>query len=187
MWPLAGPRGAATLPGMSQRRSKRNPGEEPSAVLTSQAHERLTEELKRLKADGRTYMAERLQHARELGDIRENAEYDAAKNEQGLMEARIRELERLLKDPDILEDDIQTEAAAPGVLVVLRPLDEDDPDEETYLLAASKEERSPGARTVSVTSPLGKALLGTKPGDRVTYDAPGGMFSYEVIRLESRG
>jgi transcription elongation factor GreA len=172
---------------MSQRRSRRNPGEDPSAVLTPQAHERLTEELNRLKAEGRTHMAERLQHARELGDIRENAEYDAAKNEQGLMEARIRELERLLKDPDILESDTQTEAAAPGVLVVLRPLDEDDPDEETYLLAASKEERSPGARTVSVTSPLGKALLGTKPGDRVTYDAPGGMFSYEVIRLESRG
>ena len=172
---------------MSQRRSKRNPGEEPSAVLTPQAHERLTEELKRLKAEGRTHMAERLQHARELGDIRENAEYDAAKNEQGLMEARIRELERLLKDPDILEGDIQTEAAAPGVLVILRPLDEDEPDEETYLLAASKEERLPGARTVSVTSPLGKALLGRKPGDRVSYDAPGGMFSYEVIRLESRG
>jgi transcription elongation factor GreA len=172
---------------MGERRSKRNPGEEPSAVLTSQAYERLTEELGRLKTEGRTYMAERLQHARELGDIRENAEYDSAKNEQGLMEARIRELERLLKDPDIMEGAVKTEAAAPGVLVVLRPLDEDDPDEETYLLAASKEERTPGARTVSVTSPLGKALLGTKPGDRVSYDAPGGMFSYEVVRLESRG
>jgi transcription elongation factor GreA len=172
---------------MGERRSKRNPGDQPTAVLTPQAHTRLTEELERLKTGGRTHMAERLQHARELGDIRENAEYDAAKNEQGLMEARIRELERLLKDPDILEDATQTEAAAPGVLVILRPLDADDPDEETYLLAASKEERSPRARTVSVTSPLGKALLGTKPGDRVSYDAPGGTFSYEVVRLESRG
>jgi transcription elongation factor GreA len=62
-------------------------------------------------------MAERLQHARELGDIRENAEYDAAKNEQGLMEARIRELERLLKNPDIMEGGTQTDAASPGVLV----------------------------------------------------------------------
>ncbi|HZA26595.1 MAG TPA: transcription elongation factor GreA [Actinomycetota bacterium] len=172
---------------MSERRSRRNPGEEASAVLTPQAYERLTDELERLKTEGRSRMAERLQHARELGDIRENAEYDAAKNEQGLMEARIRELQRLLKDPDIAAAVIQTEAAAPGVLVVLRPLDEDDPDEETYLLAASKEERSPGARTVSITSPLGKALVGRKPGDRVSYDAPGGMFSYEVVRLESRG
>ncbi|HET6770593.1 MAG TPA: transcription elongation factor GreA [Actinomycetota bacterium] len=172
---------------MAERKSRRNPGEKASALLTVEAYERLKDELERLTAKGRSDMAARLEHARELGDIRENAEYDAAKNEQGLMEARIRELERLLKDPDILEGDIQTEAAGPGVLVVLRPLDEDDPDEETYLLAASKEERSPGARTVSVTSPLGKALLGTKPGDRITYDAPGGMFSYEVIRLESRG
>jgi transcription elongation factor GreA len=156
-------------------------------MLTSQAHTRLTEELDRLRTEGRTRMAERLQHARELGDIRENAEYDAAKNEQGLMEARIRELERLLKDPDILEAVGRAEAATPGVLVILRPLDDDEPDEETYLLSASKEERMPGARTVSVSSPLGKALLGTKPGDRVSYDAPGGTFSYEVVRLETRG
>ena len=156
-------------------------------MLTSQAHTRLTEELDRLRTEGRTRMAERLQHARELGDIRENAEYDAAKNEQGLMEARIRELERLLKDPDILEAVDRAEAASPGVLVILRPLDDDEPDEETYLLSASKEERMAGARTVSVSSPLGKALLGTKPGDRVSYDAPGGTFSYEVVRLETRG
>jgi transcription elongation factor GreA len=172
---------------MSERKSKRNPGEEPSAVLSRQAHERLTEELSRLKTEGRSHMAERLQHARELGDIRENAEYDSAKNEQGLMEARIRELERLLKDPDILEHTAEAVAASPGVLVILRPLDTDDSDEETYLLAASKEERIAGARTVSVSSPLGKALLGTKPGDRVSYAAPGGTFSYEVVRLESRG
>lgn len=155
-------------------------------MLTPQAYARLKEEVERLKTEGRTNMAERLLHARELGDIRENAEYDSAKNEQGLMEARIRELERLLKDPDIMEGAIQTDAASPGVLVILRPLDEDDPDEEMYLLAASKEERSLGARTVSVTSPLGKALLGTKPGDRVSYDAPGGTFSYQVVRLEAR-
>src|ERR671915_60828 len=172
---------------MAKQKIKRNPGDKPSAVLSKDAYERLRAELEQLTGEGREKMSERLLHARELGDIKENAEYDSAKNEQGLMEARIRELEHLLKDPDILEGDIQTEAAAPGVLVILRPLDEDEPDEETYLLAASKEERLPGARTVSVTSPLGKALLGRKPGDRVSYDAPGGMFSYEVIRLESRG
>src|SRR5918996_5542592 len=115
---------------MSQRRSRRNPGEDPSAVLTPQAHERLTEELNRLKAEGRTRMAERLQHARELGDIRENAEYDAAKNDQALMEARIRELERMLKDPDILEEPASADAAGPGVLVTVRPLDDDDDDDE---------------------------------------------------------
>jgi transcription elongation factor GreA len=168
---------------MTERRSRRNRGEEATAVLTQQAYDRLKEELERLKGEGRSHIAGRLEHARELGDIRENAEFDSAKNEQGLMEARIRELERLLKDPDIVRGSLQAEAATPGLLVILRPLDEDAPDEETYLLAASKEERLPGARTVSVASPLGRALIGAKPGDRVSYDAPGGTFSYEVLRL----
>lgn len=171
---------------MRERRSRRNPGEEASAVLTLEAYERLKGELERLTSKGRSDTAARLEHAREMGDIRENAEYDAAKNEQGLMEARIRELQRLLKDPDIVEAGLATEAASPGVLVILRPLEDGDPEEETYLLAASKEERLPGARTVSISSPLGKALLGTKPGDKVSYDAPGGIFGYEVVRLESR-
>jgi transcription elongation factor GreA len=171
---------------MGARRSKRNPGEEPTAVLTPQAYERLTDELERLTTKGRSDTAARLEHAREMGDIRENAEYDAAKNEQGLMEARIRELQRLLKDPDIVEAGLATEAASPGVLVILRPLEDGDPEEETYLLAASKEERMPGARTVSISSPMGKALLGTRPGDTVSYEAPGGTFTYEVVRLEAR-
>jgi transcription elongation factor GreA len=171
---------------MSERRSRRNPGEEASAVLTLEAYERLKEELDRLTTKGRSDTAARLEHAREMGDIRENAEYDAAKNEQGLMEARIRELQRLLKDPDIVEAGLATEAASPGVLVILRPLEDGDPEEETYLLAASKEERLPGARTVSISSPLGKALLGTKPGDKVSYEAPGGTFTYQVVRLEAR-
>src|SRR5207248_439452 len=76
---------------------------EPSARLTLDAYVRMRKELEALRTDGRTQMGERLLRARELGDIRENAEYDAAKNEQGLMEARIRDLERKLKDPDILE------------------------------------------------------------------------------------
>jgi transcription elongation factor GreA len=171
---------------MSERRSRRNPGEEASAVLTLEAYERLKGELERLTSKGRSDTAARLEQAREMGDIRENAEYDAAKNEQGLMEARIRELQRLLKDPDIVEAGLATEAASPGVLVILRPLEDGDPEEETYLLAASKEERLPGARTVSISSPLGKALLGTKPGDKVSYEAPGGTFTYEVVRLEAR-
>ena len=129
-------------------------------------------------------MSERLLLAREHGDIRENAEYDAAKDEQGLMEARIRELQRLLKDPDIVEAPAEAEVAGPGILVTLRPLDEDQAEDELYLLAATKEERAPGARTVSVSSPLGQALVGRRVGDRITYQAPGGLFVYEVVSLE---
>src|ERR687891_105844 len=110
----------------------RNPGEQPSAVLTKDAYERLARELEELKSEGRTRMSERLQHARELGDLRENAEYDAAKNEQGLMEARIRDLERMLKDPDIVEGPEATDVAIAGVLVTLRALDDDDPGVEIF-------------------------------------------------------
>lgn len=171
---------------MSEPTFRRNPGQEPTAVLTRDAYERLAEELERLRTDGRRRVAERLQIAREHGDIRENADYDAAKNDQGMMEARIRELEQLLKDPDIVETPTEADSAAPGVLVTVRPLDEDDEDEETYLLAASKEERIDGVRTVSVDSPFGTALLGRRAGDRVTYRAPGGTFACEVVRLEPR-
>ena len=164
----------------------RNPGEQPSAVLTKDAHERLARELEELKSEGRTRMAERLQHARELGDISENAEYDAAKNEQGLMEARIRDLERMLKDPDIVEGPEDMDQAAPGLLVTLRAVEEDDPEDETYLLAVSKEERADGVRTVSVDSPLGQAIAGKRVGERVSYEAPGGTFTYELVDLSPR-
>jgi transcription elongation factor GreA len=100
------------------------------------------------------------------------------------MEARIRELERMLKDPDILEEPASADAAGPGVLVTVRPLDDADDDDEIYLLAASKEERAEGARTVSVDSPFGKALLGRKVGEQVSYEAPGGQFTCEIVSLQ---
>jgi transcription elongation factor GreA len=171
---------------MSEPTFRRNPGQGPSAVLTRDAYERLVEELDRLRTEGRREMADRLERARAHGDIRENADFDAAKDAQGMMEARIRELERLLKDPDIVEGPVEASTVAPGVLVTLRPLDEDDEDEETYLLAASKEERVDGVRTVTVDSPLGAALLGRRAGDRITYTAPGGTFACQVVRLEPR-
>ena len=162
---------------------KRNPGDQPSATLTRDAFERLRAELDELKTDGRQRVAERLQRAREHGDIRENAEYDAAKNDQGLMEARIRELEGLLKDPDLVEAPASADQAGPGVLVTVRLADD---EEETYLFAASKEERLDGVRTVTEDSPLGGALAGRKVGDRVSYEAPGGTFDCKIVKLEPR-
>ena len=131
-------------------------------------------------------MGERLRVAREHGDIRENAEYDAAKNEQALMESRIRKLERMLRDPDIIEAPVASDVVAPGMLVTLRPLDEDDPEDETYLLAVSAEERVPGVRTITTTSPLGRAVLGASIEQEILYEAPGGNFRYVVVGFESR-
>lgn len=175
------------LPDELANRTPRKPGQEPSASLTLDAYSRLKAELEELKTSGRSHIAERLKAAREHGDIRENAEYDAAKNEQALMESRIRNLERMLRDPDIVEAPPTSDAVAAGMLVTIRPLDEDDPEDETYLLAESAEERAPGARTITTTSPLGQALLGATLDDRVAYQAPGGTFRYLVVEFRPLG
>src|SRR2546426_5938173 len=122
-------------------RPPRKPGQEPSARLTREAYVRIRRELEQLRTEGRTHIAERLLRAREHGDIRENADYDAAKNDQGLMEARIRDLEFKLKDPDIIEAPDGNDVA-PGTLVTLRPVGEEEPEEEAYLVALSAEERA---------------------------------------------
>jgi transcription elongation factor GreA len=166
-------------------RPPRRAGQEPSAHLTLEAYQRLRGELEELRGEGRRAMGERLLRAREHGDIRENAEYDAAKDAQGLMEARIRFLERLLKDPEIVEA-AGGDEVGPGTVVALRLMDvegEDDEDER-YLIALSAEERAPGIRTMTSSSPLGSALMGKSVGDQVTYNAPGGEFTYEVLSIE---
>ena len=165
---------------------ERRPGErEPSARLSREAFERLSEELEKLRTEGRDHIAERLLRAREFGDIRENAEYDAAKNEQGLMEARIRKLQAMLKDAEIVEASaLPSDTVVTGMVVTVRPRDEDDGDDERYLLAVSPEERPAGMRTVTPDSPFGSALLGRRIGEVVEYEAPGGTFEYEVVGFE---
>ena len=165
-------------------RPERKAGQEPTATLTVSAYQRLKDELDDLRGRGREQMAERLKFARELGDIRENAEYDAAKNEQGLMEARIRTLEHMLRDPEIIEAPVNSDAVRAGMVVTV--IAEGDDEEETYLLAESAEERTSGARTVTTSSPLGRALVGAKVDEQVVYEAPGGSFRYTIVGFKPR-
>jgi len=174
------------LPDELANRPPRKAGVAPTATLTLDAYRRLKTELDDLRSDGRTTIAEKLKAAREHGDLRENAEYDSAKNEQALMEARIRNLEHMLRDPEIVESPMDSEAVTAGMLVTLRPLEEAEPEDETYLLAESAEERAPGVRTITTTSPLGRALVGAALEQEVAYDAPGGTFHYVVVRFEPR-
>jgi transcription elongation factor GreA len=102
------------------------------------------------------------------------------------MESRIRNLERMLRDPEIVEAPPDAEVAAAGVLVTLRPLEDDEPEDETYLIAESAEERAPGVRTITTTSPLGRAVLGASLDDEIAYEAPGGTFHYLVVGLQPR-
>jgi transcription elongation factor GreA len=172
------------LPEELRNRPPRKEGHPPTATLTLEAYQRLKDELDELTSIGRERMGERLKIAREHGDIRENAEYDAAKNEQGLMESRIRKIQQMLRDPEIVEAPAAADAVGPGMMVTIRPLDEDDPDDETYLLADHAEERAKGARTITISSPLGSALMGVAEGAEIVYEAPGGSYRYRVVSFE---
>ena len=160
------------LPEELKTRPERKAGQEPTASLTLEAYNRLKTELEELVTNGRDRIAERLKVAREHGDIRENAEYDAAKDAQGLMESQIRRLQEALRDPEIIEAPMAADAIMPHMLVTVRSLDDED-DEETYLLAEHGEERAPGARTVTTSSPLGTALMGASKDQEVLVQAPG--------------
>lgn len=171
------------LPEELKTRPERKAGQEPTASLTLEAYNRLKAELEELVTTGRDRIAERLKVAREHGDIRENAEYDAAKDAQGLMEAQIRRLQEALRDPEIIEAPAAADAIVPHMLVTVRSLDDED-DEDTYLLAEHGEEKAPGARTVTTSSPLGTALMGASKDQEIVVQAPGGSFRYVVVGFE---
>ncbi len=172
------------LPDELQNRPARKPGQEPTATLTLDAYVRVRTELADLTTTGRERITEKIKIAREHGDLKENAEYHAAKDEQGLMESKIRKLQHMLRDPEIVQAPVGATEVGPGMLVTIRPLDEDDPDDETYLLAEHAEERAAGSRTVTVTSPLGAALMGATKGNEVVYQAPAGSFRYVVVDFQ---
>ena len=172
------------LPEELRNRQPRKEGLEPTARVTIDAYNRLKAELADLTENGRPYISERIKIAREHGDIRENSEYDAAKNEQGLMESKIRKLQQMLRDPDIIEAPTEADAVGPGMLVTVRPIDDDDEEDETYLLAEHAEEKASGARTVTITSPFGSALMGVAKGEEIVYQAPRGSFRYVVVGFE---
>ena len=147
--------------------------------LSRDAHERLSQELEERTTNGRREISHRIEEAREHGDIKENADYDAAKNEQGHNEARIRQIEAILRDALIVEQG-NAEVVEPGVLVELRHVGDDAT--EIYLVG-SIEERHDTYDVVSTSSPLGQALLGAAPGATVTYQGPRRELSVEVVSV----
>ncbi len=143
--------------------------------LTPAAHQKLQEELTYLEKEGRHKISERIAEARSHGDIRENADYDAAKNEQGLMEARIRQIRRLLDQAEVREAE-DTGRVEVGSIVTVA-----DSDGDTYeYFVAPAENKVPGFLLASPAGPLGRALLGTHVDDEVSYEAPAGTFTMVV-------
>lgn len=147
--------------------------------VSSESLERIKKELEELTTEGRAKMAERLQRAREFGDLKENAEYHSAKEAQGFMEARIRQLEHTVRHAVVREVPADAKEAGPGMVVIVKDGDET----EEYFLTVSNEDKIPGVRTVTISSPLGSALVGKAVGDEAKVDAPGGTFTVEVVGL----
>lgn len=157
--------------------------EEPERpVFSRSALEALRVELTDLKTEGRTRMSERLRAARELGDVTDNAAFESAKHDQALLEGRIAKLEVLLKEAVVR--DVPADASVVGTGVVVTVRDAADPSFVDSFVVAEPEERVTGARVLSPKSPLGQALMGKRVGDSVTYEAPGGRFTYEIVSLE---
>ena len=155
----------------------------PMAVvqhLSQPTFDRLVAEHLQLSTIERIDIARKIQSARELGDLSENGDYHAAREEQGKMEARIRHLEAVIENAEIVEAS-DTEQVAPGVIVSIYY--EGDDESERYLIG-SIEERSDEVETLTVGSPLGKALLGAKVGDVVGFEAPGGILNVKIVKIE---
>jgi transcription elongation factor GreA len=151
--------------------------------LSRDAYERLRKELADLEGRGRVDIARIIERARELGDLSENADYHAAKEDQGRMEARIRQIKSILENAVVLEDDAADAAAGtvtPGTIVTLRY--EGDDETERWLIG-SIEERHADLGVISPNSPLGQALLGRGVGETVSYDAPGGTLRVEIVEI----
>lgn len=138
--------------------------------LSQAAFDRLEAEHAHLTTQGRVEIARKIEAARELGDVTENGDYHAAKEEQGQMEARIRQIETMLENAEIV-DTANRDAVTHGSVVDIRY--EGNDDHERYLVG-SIEERHDDLDVISPSSPLGEALMGATPGDAVSFTAPSG-------------
>ncbi|MEM9516285.1 MAG: transcription elongation factor GreA [Actinomycetota bacterium] len=142
--------------------------------LSRAAYERLQAEFDDLTTRGRIEVANKIERAREEGDLKENAGYHAAKDEQGHMEGRIRQLEHLLENAEIADD----------ALVYTVVYDGDTDDMAERYLIGNMEEQVDGADVISPSSPLGAALDGATAGQEITYDAPNGALTVRVLAVD---
>ncbi len=152
----------------------------PTSFLTREGYEKLQEELDMLRTSKRQEIANRLHEAMEGGELIENAEYEAAKNEQAFVEGRIKELEILLATARVISETEKAEAIQIGSKVTIQ---EDGNEPEMYTIVGAAEANPRGGR-ISNESPLGKALLNRKVGDQVQVDAPAGSFVVSVVKVE---
>ena len=143
------------------------------------AYDRMQAEFDDLSTRGRFAVAEKIERAREMGDLKENGDYHAAKDEQGHMEGRIRQLEYLLENGEVIDSGPEGEVRVGQKITILYDGDSDDMA-ETYIIG-HVEERIEGLDIVSPGSPLGSALLGSSVGSWVHYAAPNGDLKVKIL------
>jgi len=155
---------------------------EKKNILTSAGLDKLEAELQDLKVNRRAEVAEKIKEAREQGDLSENAEYDAAKDEQRDIEARIEEIEKILKNAEVvLEDEVDTKKISIGCLVKI--LDKEYDEELEFKIVGSTEANSLGGK-ISNESPLGQALIGKKVGQTVSVETQYGVEKYKILEIQ---
>ncbi len=151
----------------------------PSSYLTQEGFDRLQKELEYLRTEKRIEVAARLRNAMEDGELIENAELEAAKNEQSFVEGRIKELEILLANARLIEENTNGDTIQVGSKVKVK---EGTLEAEEYVIVGHAE-ADPRLGRISNESPLGKALLNHKAGDKVKVEAPGGAFEIKILKV----
>ncbi|MBM7683237.1 transcription elongation factor GreA [Pullulanibacillus pueri] len=156
--------------------------EEKKHYMTVEGKAKLEEELNYLKTERRKEVVERIKVARSFGDLSENSEYDAAKDEQAFVEARIQQLEQMIRNSEIIEEDgSNPDLVSIGKSVTFQELP--DGDVETYKIVGSAES-DPFDGKISNDSPMGKSLIGRSKGDQVTVPTPGGDLQVKIIEVK---
>ena len=155
-------------------------------ILTYEGLKRLEDELHDLKVNQRHDVAQKIKEAREQGDLSENAEYDAAKDEQRDIEARIEEIEKILKNAEVVvEDDVDVNTINIGCLVKIRDVEFDEIME--YKIVGSTEANCLDGK-ISNESPVGSALIGATTGETIEVETQAGVVKYEILEIQkSRG
>ena len=159
--------------------------QEKKNILTYEGLKKYEDELENLKVVKRQEVAQKIKEARAQGDLSENAEYDAAKDEQRDIEARIDELEKILKNAEVIvEDEVDLDKINIGCQVKI--LDIEMNQELDYKIVGSTEANSLKGK-ISNESPVGRALIGAKTGDIVRVETPGGELEYQVLEIQRAG
>ena len=156
--------------------------EEKEVLLTQEGFDKIEKELEYLRTEKRSEIADRIKVALGFGDLSENSEYDDAKNEQALLEAKIQDIENMLRVAKVVDDDeVSTRKVGIGTQVTVHDFEFDE--DITYGIVGATEVDMKNNK-ISNESPVGKALIGAKKGDEVDVETPGGVIKYKILSIK---